>query len=206
MLRPMRDNVCPLTARCEHSAHNSYVVRSISLVLAALLLLLTACSAGSPQPNAGGNAAPLDAATTRAILDYELIDVRSGGRFTLRQLASDKPVLVETMAVWCVTCLGQQREVVRAHALADFHSVGLDVDPNERAADLVTYSEREGFDWPYAMADAGLVKLLTDAYGFGVTNPPSTPTFVITQDGKIRALEFGRVRSAEELVTELGAG
>lgn len=194
----------PLTARREQLPHNADVGRSISLVLAALLLL-TACSAGSPQPNAGGTAAPLDAASTRAILDHELIDVRSGDEFTLRHLASDKPVLVETMAVWCITCLSQQREVVEAHALADFHSVGVDVDPNERAQDLSAYAEREGFDWPFAMADSELVKLLTDAYGFAVTNPPSTPTFVITTHGRIRALEFGRVRSADELVAELGA-
>ncbi|MEX1156443.1 MAG: TlpA family protein disulfide reductase [Chloroflexota bacterium] len=182
------------------------MIRSISLVLAALLLLLTACSAGTPQPNAGGTAAPLGAASTRAILDHELIDVRSGDAFTLRQLASDKPVLLETIAIWCTTCLAQQREVVRAHGSADFHAVGIDVDPNERPDDLARYAEGEGFDWRFAMADAELVKLLTDAYGFGVTNPPSTPTFVIGTDGRVRALEFGRVRSAEELVTELGAG
>jgi thiol-disulfide isomerase/thioredoxin len=181
------------------------VIRSISLFLVALLVLLTACSAGSPQPNDDDTAAQLDAASTREILDYELIDVRSGDRFTLRQLTSDRAVLVETMAVWCITCLSQQRAVVQAHALAGFHSVGIDVDPNERADDLAAYAEREGFDWPFAMADAGLVKLLTDAYGFAVTNPPSTPTFVITTDGRIRALEFGRVRSAQELVAELGA-
>lgn len=182
------------------------MIRSISLVLVALLILLTACSAGSRQTNDDGTVAPLDAASTRAILDYQLIDVRSGDPFTLRQLAGDKPVLLETMAVWCVTCLSQQREVVEAHELADFHSVGIDVDPSERAETLAAYAEREGFDWPFAMADAGLVKLLTDAYGFAVTHPPSTPTFVITTDGRIRALEFGRVRSANELVAELGAG
>jgi hypothetical protein len=54
-------------------------------------------------------------------------------------------------------------------------------------------------------ADAELVKLLTDRYGFGVTNPPSTPTFIVA-NGEVRALEFGRVRSAEELIAELSAG
>jgi thiol-disulfide isomerase/thioredoxin len=138
-------------------------------------------------------------------LEVELVDARSGQPFTLGQLASDKPVLVETMAIWCTTCLAQQREVVRAHGLADFHSVGIDVDPNERPEDLAAYAEHEGFDWRFAKANADLVKLLTDAYGFGVTNPPSTPTFVVSTDGRIRALEFGRVRSAEELVAELSA-
>lgn len=140
------------------------------------------------------------------MLTVELMDVRSGATFTLGELAADKPVLVETMAIWCTTCLAQQREVVDAHESADFHSVGIDVDPNERAEDLADYAEREGFDWRFAMADAGLVQLLTERYGFGVTNPPSTPTFVVSTEGGIRALEFGRVRSADELIAELAAG
>ena len=108
------------------------------------------------------------------------------------------------MAIWCTTCLSQQREVVRAHDLGDFHSVGIDVDPNERAPDLAAYALREGFDWRFAVADRGLASLLTGRFGFEVTNPPSTPTFVISH-GVIRALEFGHVRSAEELIQELGA-
>lgn len=179
--------------------------RSIWPMLGALLVLLAACAGAPPQPNASGTPASAGAAA-RAILDHELIDVRSGERFTLGQISTDGPVLVETMAVWCTTCLSQQRQVVAAHELADFRSVGIDVDPNERADELADYAEREGFDWRFAMADTALVKLLTDAYGFAVTNPPSTPTFVITTDGRIRALDFGRVRSAEELVAELGAG
>jgi thiol-disulfide isomerase/thioredoxin len=175
------------------------------LVAAALagLVLLAACS---PAQQAGSPGRPSDDETARAMLDYELVDVRSGDAFTLGQLASDRPVLVEAMAIWCTTCLAQQREVVQAHGLADFHSVGLDVDPNERADDLAEYAEREGFEWRFAKANADLVKLLTNAYGFAVTNPPSTPTFVVSTDGRIRALEFGRVRSAEELIAELSAG
>lgn len=163
-----------------------------------LAVVLAACSPGAPSAEPSSpDSAPL--------LSYELVDVRTGERFTLGELAADGPVLVETMAIWCVTCVRQQREVVQAHALADFHSVGINVDPNENADDLAEYADLEGFDWRFVMADAGLVRLLTDLYGFGVTNPPSTPTFVVS-DGSIRALEFGRVRSAEELVAELEAG
>jgi thiol-disulfide isomerase/thioredoxin len=139
------------------------------------------------------------------LLSCELVDVRTGTPFTLGGLAAEKPVLIETMAIWCTTCRAQQREVVVAHRSADFHSVGIDVDPNERAQDLAEYAEREGFDWRFAVADPQLVHLLTERYGFGVTNPPSTPTFVVSPGGAVRALEFGRVRSADELVTELAA-
>ncbi|MGQ0608151.1 MAG: TlpA family protein disulfide reductase [Chloroflexota bacterium] len=167
---------------------------------AVIILVLAACSTEAP---AGDSASTEDHAA--GLLSLELMDVRSGDHFTLGELSAERPVLLETMAIWCTTCLSQQREVVKAHALADFHSVGINVDPNEDAGDLAEYADREGFDWRFVKADAELVKLLTDRYGFGVTNPPSTPTFVIA-DGEVRALEFGRVRSANELVAELGAG
>ncbi len=167
-------------------------------IMVGLAVVLAACSPGATNAEpASADAGPL--------LAYQLTDVRSGEAFTLGELAADRPVLVETMAIWCVTCLRQQRAVVQAHGLADFHSVGVNVDPNEDADDLAAYADREGFDWRFVMADAELVQLLTDRYGFGVTNPPSTPTFIVS-DGSIRALEFGNVRSAEELVSELGAG
>lgn len=159
------------------------------------------------QPSADdATAEPTDAGLASDPLHaLALRDVRSGSEFTLGQLAAEKPVLLETMAIWCTTCLSQQREVVRAHDLADFHSVGIDVDPNERAPDLAEYADREGFDWRFVVADQELVRLLTERFGFEVTNPPSTPTFVVI-DGTIRALDFGHVRSAEELVDELAAG
>ena len=190
----------------------------VGLVLAAVL---SACSAApstpsvllraatpTPAPSADDSPAPTGSDEPTAVdqlLAYELIDVRSGESFTLAELAANKPVLLETMAVWCTTCLSQQREVVRAHELGDFDSVGIDVDPNERAPDLAAYADREGFSWRFVLADRELVRLLAERFGFEVTNPPSTPTFVVTS-GSIRALEFGRVRSAEELVDELSAG
>jgi thiol-disulfide isomerase/thioredoxin len=192
-------------------------------LIVAITLLAAACSTtptaapaapadSTPSPTSAEtrqpahSAAPTDEpATGDALLALELVDVRSGETFTLAELAEEKPVLLETMAIWCTTCRSQQHEVVRAHDLADFHSVGIDVDPHERAPDLAAYAMQEGFDWRFVLADRDLVALLTERFGFEVTNPPSTPTFVI-RDGSIRALGFGRLRSAEELVDELAAG
>jgi thiol-disulfide isomerase/thioredoxin len=185
-------------------------------LIATIALVLAACATTPPanstaptataevtvEPTASANETEEPAADP--LLAFELVDVRSGETFSLAELAAEKPVLLETMAIWCTTCLSQQREVVRAHDLGDFHSVGIDVDPNERAPDLAAYADREGFDWRFAVADRELARLLTERFGFEVTNPPSTPTFVIS-NRTIRALEFGRVRSAEELVEELGA-
>ena len=188
-----------LTARRSPGRDTRFMPRFAAAGIA-LALILAACSPSAATPPDG--AAVPDAGP---LLAYELTDVRNGETFTLAELSAAQPVVLETMAIWCTTCLSQQREVVQAHELAEFHSVGIDVDPNEDAADLAEYAERQGFDWRFVKADAELVKLLTDRYGFGVTNPPSTPTFVVA-DGQVRALEFGRVRTAEELVAEIGAG
>jgi thiol-disulfide isomerase/thioredoxin len=204
-------------------------MKPLLAVICGMALLLAACSAPASSGQGAGatdgavtsggpSALPSDQASRSPaaasgepaagdpLLAFELVDVRTGATFTLGELAAEKPVLVEAMAIWCTTCLAQQREVVDAHEAADFHSVGIDVDPNERADDLADYAEREGFDWRFAMADSQLVQLLTERYGFAVTNPPSTPTFVVSADGGVRALEFGHVRSADELVAELAAG
>jgi thiol-disulfide isomerase/thioredoxin len=161
----------------------------------------------APAPDAGSQApSPTDGSIAAdPLLALELVDVRTGVTFTLADLAADQPVLVETMAIWCTTCLSQQREVVRAHEIHEFASVGIDVDPNEEATDLAAYADREGFDWHFVVADRELVRLLTERFGFEVTNPPSAPTFVVSS-GSIRALDFGRIRSAEELIDELSAG
>jgi thiol-disulfide isomerase/thioredoxin len=188
-----------------------------SPLLLAIALLLAACATAPPASTTARPATSeatveltpspneTDRPAADPLLAFELVDVRSGETFTLAELAEDKPVLLETMAIWCTTCRSQQREVVRAHDLGDFHSVGIDVDPNERAPDLAAYADREGFDWHFAVADRELAAMLTERFGFEVTNPPSTPTFVIS-DGTIRQLEFGHVRSAVELIQELGAG
>jgi hypothetical protein len=201
--------------------------------LFALTVLLAACGAGepaaSPEPvatatamtespatpapaaTASSDSAPASADPTPvpdALLAVELIDVRSGERFTLGQLAAEAgPVLLQPMAVWCSSCLSQQREVARAHESGSFTSVSLDVDLSEAPDDLARYADREGFDWHFAMADPALYRALQERFGVAVTNPPSTPLIIIGADGGVRPLEFGRgVRSADDLLAELGTG
>jgi hypothetical protein len=195
-----------------------------TIAAATLLLVMSGClpaadarpSIGSPPvgespipsresratPDPSGDPDPL---TTDPLHAVELVDVRSGATFTLGQLAAEGPVLLETMAIWCVNCRAQQREVVTAHELASFHSVSLDVDPNERAEDLATYATELGFDWRFAVATSDLAAALRDRFGPAVLNPPSTPMVLLFPDGSVRALEF-RGYGAEELVGEISAG
>lgn len=139
------------------------------------------------------------AAATDPLLAMELVDVRSGTGFTLGELASDGPLIVETMAIWCTNCREQQSEVRAAHGLADFHSVSIDVDPTEIAEDLSAYAGRESFDWPFALADADLATMLRDRFGTAVLNPPSMPKLLVRPDGSVELLPLGELMSAEEI-------
>jgi hypothetical protein len=143
--------------------------------------------------------------STDPLHGVELLDVSTGTAFSLGALAADGPVLLETMAIWCVNCRAQQREVVAAHELVEFESVSLDVDPNERSEDLARYAAEMGFDWRFAVATADLAAVLRDRFGAAILNPPSTPMILLFPDGSIRALEF-RGHSAEELAAQIRGG
>jgi hypothetical protein len=128
-----------------------------------------------------------------------LRDVRTGAEFTIGELAARRPVLLETMAIWCTNCRGQQHQVVDAHGLAEFDSISLDVDPNERADDLAEYADREGFDWRFAVADADLAGMLRDRFGTAVLNPPSMPKILFRTDGSVELIGLGEQLSAADL-------
>jgi len=128
-----------------------------------------------------------------------LRDVRTGAEFTIGELAARRPVLLETMAIWCTNCRGQQHQVVDAHGLAEFDSISLDVDPNERADDLAEYADREGFDWRFAVADTDLVRMLRDRFGTAVLNPPSMPKILFRTDGSVELIGLGEQLSALDL-------
>lgn len=169
----------------------------------------SAAASGAPRsasPSPATSAAPdgpTPAATPVAfddgLLAIELRDVRSGETFTLGELAADAPVIVETMAIWCTNCRQQMHQVTAAHELADFHSVSIDVEPSEVAEDLVAYAEREGFDWPFVLADAELASALRDRFGTEVLFPPGMPKLLIGTDGSIELLPLGDLLSADEI-------
>ncbi len=133
-----------------------------------------------------------------------LTDVRSGEEFTLGQLAAEKPLLLETMAIWCTSCRAQQHNVVAAHELADFHSVSLDVEAGEQPADLADYADREGFDWYFAKADAQLAGQLRERFGTAVVVPPGMPKILFRTDGSIEFIGLGELYSPEQVADAVG--
>ena len=131
-----------------------------------------------------------------------LTNVNTGKMFTINDFKG-KVVLVETMAVWCSSCLQQQGQVKALHEAMgmrdDLISVGLDIDLNENADQLMKYTAEQGFDWYYAVATPDVARDIAAQYSDQFLNPPSTPMLVIDRHGVAHPLPFG-IKSADDLM------
>jgi thiol-disulfide isomerase/thioredoxin len=142
-----------------------------------------------------------DMMETPAWFTMPLTDIHSGESFTVKELEG-KVILIETMAIWCSNCLRQQQEIKSLHALLgerdDLVSVAINIDPNEQAGALKSYTMRHGFDWVYTVAPVELSRELSQLYGNQILNPPSVPMFIIDRKGEVHLLPSG-IKSAAEL-------
>lgn len=152
-----------------------------------LLLILAGCA---PLP---GEQTPT-ATTTPDWFQVELTDVQTGERFTMNAYAG-KVILVETMAVWCPTCILQAAYVYQLHEQLghpeDLISVSLDIDLNENADDLKAYLAEYEFDWHFAVAPLEIDRALGNLYSAQYMNPPLAPMLVIDRAGNVHELPFG---------------
>lgn len=162
---------------------------------------------GTPPPAASatpGPAAVLDAPWATA----ELVDVATGEAFTIAGLAAaGRPVIVETMAIWCTSCLAQQRRIEEALERGEPGAtayVVLTVDPAEDAARLARYREQHGFDGYYAVAGRDVARALADEFGDQVLNPPATPVVIVSPAGRVTLTPFGP-KSADDIATLVAA-
>lgn len=171
--------------------------RVIALFLAAGLIA-AACSTGAASPPPSGT--PIQWRSSA------LVDVRTGASFTIDDLAG-RLVVIEPMAIWCTTCQIQQAEVAEALDRLDrpdITYISIDIDPNERAADLAEYADRSGYDWSFAVATADVARSLATTFGDQVLSPPSTPLILIAPSGEVVDHHFG-IRNAGQLVEQFSA-
>ena len=142
-----------------------------------------------------------------AWMTIELTDVRTGETFTLADFAG-KTVFVEPMATWCTNCRRQLGNVAEARTqLADNPDVvfvSISVETTIGNGDLANYTDETGFDWAFAVANPEMLVSLADTFGQTVTNPPSTPHFIIRPDGSTTDLTTG-FEGPEELLQSIEA-
>jgi len=167
------------------------------------VLILSACT--SPQVSAAGTQEPVVAPATPTVtpdwFNMELTDVQTGETFTMNDYAG-KVVLLETMAMWCPSCLLQAGQVQKLHEVLgnpeDLISVSLDVDVNEDAASLKSYAVEYGLDWHLAVAPLEVARALGNLYTAQYLNPPLSPMLIIDREGNVHHLEYG-LKKAETL-------
>ena len=135
-----------------------------------------------------------------------LTNVNTGETFKISEF-QDKVILVETIAVWCSNCLKQQQQVEALHGLLgerdDLVSVTLDIDPNENDAILKAHTDKNGFNWRYAVAPVEVAREIGQLYGGQFLNPPATPMLIIDRHGEAHPLPFG-IKDAQTLADSLG--
>jgi thiol-disulfide isomerase/thioredoxin len=159
-------------------------------------------SINQTSPNITKNAS----ITTPAWMDYELKDIRTNKTFKINDFKG-KPVLLESFAVWCPTCLTQQKEIKKLKDLEgdSIIHISLDTDPNEDAAKVKGHFDQHGFVWYFAIPPKDMTQDLIKEFGLTFVSAPSAPVALICPDQSTRFLRNG-VKSADDLKNEVQKG
>ena len=141
-----------------------------------------------------------------AWMDIELTDVATGQTFKISDFKG-KPILLESFAVWCPTCLRQQREIKKVREIAGdaIIHISLDTDPNEDAEKIREHIQRNGLDWYFAVSPIELTQALINEFGLDFVSAPRAPLVLICEDGSARFLRSG-VKPVEELAADVAQG
>jgi peroxiredoxin len=137
--------------------------------------------------------------------DWELTDLNTDKIFTINDYEGT-PVLVESFAVWCPTCTKQQKNIKEFHEkygeLAV--SISLDTDENENEAKIKDHTNKNEFDWIYAISPNEVTQQLIEEYGLTIVSAPSVPIILICEDGSTRLMKG--LKTADELKQEVENG
>ena len=135
--------------------------------------------------------------------NIQLEDVNTGETYTIKEL-NDKPILLESFAVWCPKCTQQQREIKKFHEEVgdSVISIGLNTDPNEDKNTVLKHTQSNGFNWIYSISPSELTSELINEFDLGIIYAPSVPVVLICEDGNSYFLDGG-FKSVEKLKTSI---
>ncbi len=162
--------------------------------------------AGCMQQTTPATSTPAPPNATGTWMDVQLTDVATGQKFKINDFAG-KPILLESFAVWCPTCLRQQKEMQKlkeSEGDSIIH-ISLDTDPNEDEAEVKEHIERNGLNWYFAVSPVELTQALIDEFGLNFVSAPRAPVVLICEEQSTKFLRSG-VKSAEELISEIQKG
>ena len=134
-----------------------------------------------------------------------LTDVE-GNEFTLNDFMG-KPVFVENFATWCPTCRKQLGDTdTAAEELGDEAVfIALSVETDLSDGDVAEYAADNGFTHiRFAVMTPEFLAAITDHYGNGAINAPSTPKYVIDNHGVAGDMKTG-TESADAIIEALRA-
>jgi thiol-disulfide isomerase/thioredoxin len=167
----------------------------------------TAVEQQAAEAPMSGEASPAEDMSDRPLWQQlPLTNARTGETFTLADFAG-KTVFVEPMATWCGNCRRQLTNVGEAKqqlASDDVVFIALSVETNIDDATLAQYADGAGFDWTFAVLSAELLGELANEFGRVITNPPSTPHFIIRSDGASTDLVTG-IEPAGDILAQIAA-
>jgi thiol-disulfide isomerase/thioredoxin len=178
----------------------------LSVLLIILLAFIGVLSCTSEKPQAESTPPTSGQAGTPAWMEIELTDVATGETFKISDFKG-KPILLESFAVWCPTCLAQQKEVkkVKQTEGENIIHISLDTDPNEDERKVREHIEINELDWYFAVSPVELTQALIDEFGLSFVSAPRAPVVLICEEQSTRFLRSG-VKSAEELISEVEEG
>jgi hypothetical protein len=169
------------------------LIRKLSLIA----LIIAGLAACAPAPTAPNESALVDGAASSTSESWQTApfrDVISGETFSFADFEG-KTVFVHPMAVWCLNCRISQRSL-RDFVMTEFSEdevvfVSFTVEPQTPEADLLAYTQEQGFDWRFFVATPDMMRQLVDQFGFPISTPPVQPHFIIRADGTVTELLLG---------------
>lgn len=170
------------------------VHKAVLLAIVAMIAMVPLISCGEePMPTVVEPGTP-------AWMNVELTDVTTGETFRIVDFRG-KTIFLESFAVWCPTCLRQQKEMKELFEQDDENIVhiSLDTDPNEDEDKVRGHAERNDLGWYFAVSPIQLTNALRDEFGLDVINAPGAPVILICPDLSADLLRRG-VKSSSDLI------
>lgn len=180
------------------------IVVPVLIIIAAAGYILTIPA--SPQDGDSGlngeTNNPVQATNWREVV---LKDVITGQEFRITDFEGEQ-VLIESFAVWCPTCLQQQKELdLLMESRGDFVHISLDTDPNEAESNVIGHVNRNNLGGIFAVAPQDVTQGLIEEFGLGIVNAPAAPVVLVCEDQSARFLPGG-LKFADSLGSELDRG